>query len=87
MLINSVTATAPYQSSDTGLTIGRETYASGYFSFNGDLCDMRIYDHALSQAEVKDLSKALAVHYTFDDMLAESTTNINTSGWSAYGSY
>ena len=80
MLINSVTATAPYQSSDTGLTIGRETYASGYFSFNGDLCDMRIYDHALSAAEVKDLSKALVVHYTFNDIMAEPTTNLVTQG-------
>lgn len=80
MLINSVTATAPYQSSDTGLCIGRETYASGYFSFNGDICDMRIYDHALSAAEVKDLSKALVVHYTFNDILAEPTTNLVTQG-------
>lgn len=75
-LIGSVTATAPYQSSATNLCIGRETYASGYFSFNGDICDVRIYDHALSQAEVKELSKALVVHYTFDDICAKPTTNL-----------
>ena len=41
--------------------------------------DLRIYDHALSQAEVKELSKALVIHYSFDDTLAEPTTNLITS--------
>lgn len=41
------------------------------------MCDVRVYDHALSDAEVKELSKALAVHYTFNDVLAEPTTNID----------
>lgn len=59
--------------------------------------DIRLYDHALSQAEVKELSRALVVHYTFNDVLAEPTTNIAeliTSGsnatyrsWSSYDSY
>lgn len=48
--------------------------------------DLRIYDHALSAAEVKELSKALVVHYTFDDVLAEPTTNIIAGIQSAYGS-
>lgn len=30
--------------------------------------DIRIYDHALSAFEVKEIAKALVVHYTFDDM-------------------
>ena len=79
-LMGSVTATAPYQSSATNLTIGRETYANGYFSFNGDICDMRIYDHALSKLEVRELSKGLAIHYKFDDILAETTTNLLKHG-------
>jgi hypothetical protein len=32
--------------------------------------DLRIYDHALSPAEIQELKKALVVHYTFDDELA-----------------
>ena len=75
VFVNSVVATALNQSSATNLCIGRETYASGYFSFNGDICDVRIYDHALSLAEVKELSRALVLHYTFDDDLACGTTN------------
>lgn len=52
------------------------------------LNDVRIYDHALSQAEVKELSKALFVHYTFDDILTEATTNTSTvNGWSTYANY
>lgn len=55
---------------------------------DGSLNDLRIYDHALSQAEVKELSKALVVHYTFNDVCAEPTTNVSTiNGWSSYTSY
>lgn len=78
--INTITATALYQSAATNLTIGRETYASGHFSFNGDICDVRIYDHALSKLEVRELSKALVIHYKFDDILAEETTNLLKPG-------
>ena len=44
-------------------TIGRETYASGYFSFNGVIQDLRLYDHCLSEMEVKQLSQGLVLHY------------------------
>lgn len=40
------------------------------------LCDIRIYDHALSQLEVKELSRALVLHHSFDSILDESTQNI-----------
>lgn len=55
---------------------------------DGSLNDLRIYDHALSQAEVKELSKALVVHYTFNDTLSEPTTNYSVpTQWSIYSSY
>ena len=57
------------------LTIGR---VQGW-KLDGYMNDLRIYDHALSQAEVKELSKALIVHYTFNDILAEPTVNLITS--------
>lgn len=61
------------------MCIGRETYASGHFSFNGDICDVRVYDHALSTAEIKELSKALAIHLPFNDVCTEQTDNLVTS--------
>ncbi len=42
----------------------------------GQLADYRIYDHALSALEVKELSKALVIHYTFDDELLSSYPNL-----------
>ena len=83
---------APYTwtSSASNTMIGRETYASGYFSFNGDISDVRIYDHCLSPKEVKEISKALVLHYPLNDAYVEGTTNLaNQSymgGWINSGS-
>lgn len=41
-----------------------------------EITDVRVYDHALSQAEAKELSKAQIIHYTFNDTFAETTTNM-----------
>jgi hypothetical protein len=71
----------PSLSSDTIVAIGGNSSEKGECDIN----DVRIYDHALSQAEVKELSKALVVHYTFDDICAEPTTNIITGIKSAHG--
>jgi hypothetical protein len=43
------------------------------------ICDVRIYDHALSKAEIKELTKVKLVHCNFDDDLIEGTTNLITS--------
>lgn len=37
------------------------------YNFLGLIDDVRIYDHALSQKEVKELSRAKVLHYDFDD--------------------
>ncbi len=39
--------------------VGRETYANGYFGFNGLINDVRIYDHCLSKQEIKEISQVL----------------------------
>lgn len=65
----------PLVSDATNTTIGRETYGSGYFSFNGKIQDVRIYNHALTEKEIKELSKAKILHYSFDDF-QEPTDNI-----------
>jgi len=45
-------------------------------ALNGCLNDVRIYDHALSAKEVKEISKCLVLHYNFEDPYAEGTTNL-----------
>jgi len=39
-------------------------------AFNGKICDVRVYDHALSPFEVKEISKGLILHYP-----------LNNNGW------
>jgi len=54
------------------------TYTSGLTSssFNGNVNDIRIYNHALSQKEINDLAKAKILHYTFnkdEDIIYDSS--------------
>lgn len=49
--------------------------SSSYHRIN----DVRVYDHALSEKEIKEIAKAKILHYTFDDF-QEPTTNIIIDG-------
>lgn len=46
------TSYIPLQSDATNTTIGRETYANGYFNLNGKIALAKIYDKGLSTSEV-----------------------------------
>jgi len=74
-----------------GTRVDTFTIGTGYTGndFNGLIDDVRIYDHALSIKEIKELSKAKVLHYKFDNF-AEPTENLfdnptfdGTSGWSS----
>ena len=71
-LINTTTYTTDmtYQYA-SDLVFGKMSYSytntSNYFPFNGQLNDVRIYDHALSDKEIEEIAKGLVLHYKLDN--------------------
>lgn len=68
--------------------LGRDQ-RTGATAFNGKLNDFRIYDHALSPREVKEISKGLVLHYPLampggENLLKNSLTNFPEL-WSGSG--
>ena len=55
--------------------------ATGNYT-NGLINDVRIYDHALSAKEVKELSKGLVLHYNFEDCV-NSNLFINSGNYTS----
>lgn len=56
------------------LNLGTGYNRSSYY-YSGKIDDVRIYNHALSEKEVKELAKAKVLHYTFDEF-QEPTVNL-----------
>ena len=54
-------------SSNTEIRIGRQQFSSGNNYFTGYINDFRIYDHALSPMEVKQISQGLILHYPLNN--------------------
>lgn len=70
----------------TTLSAWRNAYTIGnfYIGNSGMYCDyndVRIYNHILSKKEIKELSRALILHYNFNDPSAEPTKNLLTGVW------
>ena len=77
--------------SDTNFAIGASQQSSTSVSgnqLNGYLNDVRIYDHAISPKEIKEISKGLVLHWTCNNKgLGNVNPNLikntaNGSGWS-----
>lgn len=50
------------------------------------LCDIRCYDHALSEAEMHELKSGLLIHYNFEDYMGQPyTTAYDGSGNELHG--
>lgn len=84
----SYTSGYTYASSWTnGLFIGKDpnnSTVSDHYLFKGKLNDVRVYDHALSVAEIKEIAKGLVVHYKLDDFY--SNDNLIVNGYGDLGS-
>lgn len=75
------TEITPLLSDATIIAIGGNSSEKGECYIN----DVRIYDHALSQAEVKELSKALVCHYKLD--ACNNTNLLLNSGNPSFNGY
>ena len=74
--VQHITATTELEIKDiTPFSIG--TYSSETASCYVN--DYRLYDHCLSDAEVKEISKGLVLHYTMDSMYGNSNLLTNSS--------
>lgn len=66
-----------------------QTNGSGYGNYlNGYINDVRIYDHALSETEIKKISQGLILHYPLnrngfgqENLMKNSHTKLNNAGY------
>lgn len=75
---------------DTNVIIDGLHFGIGESGLDISVNDVRIYDHCLSQKEVKEIYKALILHYTLDDPYIEATTNLlgaKSEIFTSWGSY
>lgn len=81
---NGTATILPTYSDGNGLGIGCFHYSGNIYPGYGDVCDFRIYDHALSPREVKEISKGLVCHYTLSGVGGENLSNFSsyTNNWS-----
>lgn len=60
----------------TAMYINMYSSTSSGWNWTGRMNDFRIYDHALSLKEVKEVYSSLLIHYELDDEYVENTTNL-----------
>lgn len=85
---NTFSGTTPTYSDGNGLGIGCFHYTSNIYPFYGSVNDFRIYNHCLSPKEVKEISKALCLHWRLSDSFSANENlleNYVTSG--SFGFY
>ena len=74
---NTAASFLPSSIEGNNIYIGGATYSTS-MQFFGKINDVRIYDHCLSAAEVKEISQGLVLHYKLDTLDIQSGTNLVT---------
>ena len=69
-------------SESNNLKIGAATYTNG-FTLHGKINDIRIYDHCLSEVEIKEVARGLILHYKLDNI--ENNIITDSSGYGNHG--
>ena len=82
-LIEQKSATLPARTSSSKIRIGDDYRGGTTVSYQGYLNDVRIYDHCLSPAEIKELSRGLVLHYKLDNNYSDdySITEPDGTKW------
>ena len=78
-LVKSGDDTSSYTTYAPNIGLGtRSTATDGTISWGGSVClnDVRLYDECLSDKQVKEISKGLICHYTFNNSYVEENTNL-----------
>ena len=86
------TGTLSDRTSTAKIRIGDDYRGGTSVSYMGYINDFRLYDHALSPREVKEISKGLILHYSLADRYIQHMNNVFTnprfeegiSGWSTW---
>ena len=71
------TSNTPAWASASIISIGGNS--SEVFKNNDSINDVRIYNHALSDKEIKEIAKGLVLHYKLDNIDINNATNLITS--------
>ena len=71
------------EAKNNALYIGKMSYNSStnYFPLNGSIQDVRIYDHCLSDTEIKKISQGLIVHYSMSNPDWDNNLLRGTAEW------
>lgn len=84
---NTVDSFLPTSIEGNDICIGGATYYAG-MQFFGKINDVRIYDHCLSTAEIKEISQGLVAHYRLNNFQGEyGNPNLITNFDTSFSSY
>ena len=77
IFVNGAKVVSNYSTPNANTSTGKDFYVGSYAENNNTrFQDFRVYDGCLSDKEIYDTSKALCLHYTFDEV-EEPTVNLS----------